>query len=41
MRTEGQKERQIDRYRNRQTDMKKLIVAFHNFANTPKKESSG
>jgi len=33
----GQTDRQMDRQINRQRDMIKLIVAFHNFANTPKK----
>jgi hypothetical protein len=32
--TDGQKDRQTDR----QADMKKLILAFRNFANSPKKK---
>jgi len=27
---------QVDRHTDRQTDMVKLIVTFHNFANAPK-----
>jgi hypothetical protein len=36
----GQTDRQMDGQTNRQRDMIKLIVTFHNFVNTPEKKSS-
>jgi hypothetical protein len=36
--TDGQTDRRTDRQTDRQTDTTKLIVAFRNFANAPKKE---
>ena len=43
MRTDRQTDRQIDRQTDRQidrqTDMTKLIVAYRNFANSPKEHS--
>jgi Fe-S-cluster formation regulator IscX/YfhJ len=39
MRTDGQMFVQADRRTDRQTDMTKLIVAFHNFADAPSSET--
>jgi len=33
-------DRQIDKWMDKQTDMIKLIIAFHNFVNTPKKKKA-
>jgi hypothetical protein len=32
---DGQKDKRLDRWTDRQTDMTKLIVALRNFANAP------
>ena len=35
--TDGRTDRQRERQTNRQTEVKELVVAFRNFANTPRK----